>query len=127
MFYYGGFLMVALAAPVKAHPTGFIIDFGPAKWTADSEIVVHWEAADGTAFDQSVTVLDSDATPAFVRDLVAKSVLFGDSFRHRRCLVPADGFYERRTVNKKKMPISLPSRPLSSSSPRSGESTTLST
>jgi hypothetical protein len=67
----GGFLMVALAAPLKPDPAGFVIDFGPAKWTADSEIVVHWEAADGTTFDQTVTVLDADSTPAFVRDLVA--------------------------------------------------------
>jgi hypothetical protein len=73
MFCYGGFLMAALAAPLKPDPTGFVIDFGPAKWAADSEIVVHWEAADGTAFDQSITVLDADSTPALVRGLVAKA------------------------------------------------------
>jgi putative SOS response-associated peptidase YedK len=38
-------------------------------------------------------------------ETVAQSVMFGDSFRHRRCLVLADGFYEWRTVNKKKMPV----------------------
>src|SRR5262245_6829601 len=31
--------------------------------------------------------------------------MFGDSFRMRRCIIPADGFYEWRTVNKKKMPV----------------------
>jgi putative SOS response-associated peptidase YedK len=31
--------------------------------------------------------------------------MFADSFRRRRCLVIADGFYEWKTVNKKKMPV----------------------
>jgi putative SOS response-associated peptidase YedK len=49
---------------------------------------------------------ESDPKPVNAKaETVANSVLFGDSFRHRRCLVPADGFYEWRTVNKKKMPI----------------------
>jgi putative SOS response-associated peptidase YedK len=38
-------------------------------------------------------------------ETVASSVMFSDSFRNRRCLVPADGFYEWRTVAKKKLPI----------------------
>ena len=38
-------------------------------------------------------------------ETVAQSVMFGDSLRKRRCLVPADGFYEWRTVNKKKVPV----------------------
>jgi putative SOS response-associated peptidase YedK len=38
-------------------------------------------------------------------ETVAQSPLFGDSLRHRRCLVPADGFYEWRTANKKKVPV----------------------
>jgi putative SOS response-associated peptidase YedK len=38
-------------------------------------------------------------------ETVAQSVLFGESLRKRRCVVPADGFYEWRTVNKKKMPV----------------------
>jgi putative SOS response-associated peptidase YedK len=33
--------------------------------------------------------------------------MFADSFRLRRCIIPADGFYEWRTVNKKKMPVHL--------------------
>src|SRR4051812_42663809 len=47
----------------------------------------------------------NDAGPRPVNakaETVAQSVMFGDSFRKRRCLVPADGFYEWRTVNKKK-------------------------
>src|SRR5262245_9585226 len=31
--------------------------------------------------------------------------MFADSFRFRRCIVPAVGFYEWKTVNKKKMPF----------------------
>jgi putative SOS response-associated peptidase YedK len=38
-------------------------------------------------------------------ETVAQSVMFGDSLRKRRCIVPADGFYEWRTVNKKKLPV----------------------
>jgi putative SOS response-associated peptidase YedK len=38
-------------------------------------------------------------------ETVANSVLWGDSFRRRRCLVPADGFYEWKTVNRKKVPV----------------------
>jgi putative SOS response-associated peptidase YedK len=38
-------------------------------------------------------------------ETVAQSVMFGDSLRKRRCLVPADGFYEWRTVNRKKLPV----------------------
>jgi putative SOS response-associated peptidase YedK len=37
-------------------------------------------------------------------ETVAQSPLFGDALRARRCLVPADGFYEWRTVNRKKLP-----------------------
>jgi putative SOS response-associated peptidase YedK len=29
---------------------------------------------------------------------------FGEQFRERRCLIPADGFYEWKTVGKKKLP-----------------------
>jgi putative SOS response-associated peptidase YedK len=38
-------------------------------------------------------------------ETVAQSPMFGESLRKRRCLVPADGFYEWRTVNKKKLPV----------------------
>ena len=31
--------------------------------------------------------------------------MFCDSSRQRQCLVPADGFYEWKTVNKKKLPV----------------------
>jgi putative SOS response-associated peptidase YedK len=36
---------------------------------------------------------------------VAQSVMFGESLRKRRCLVVADGFYEWKTVNRKKLPV----------------------
>jgi hypothetical protein len=68
-----GFLAPVLAAPLRPQPAGFAIDFGPAKWSRDAAITVHWAAADGTAFDQSVAVPDRDATPAFVRDLIARA------------------------------------------------------
>ena len=49
---------------------------------------------------------DSGPRPVNAKtETVANSVLWGDSFRRRRCLVPADGFYEWRTVNKKKVPV----------------------
>jgi len=38
-------------------------------------------------------------------ETVAQSVMFGDSLRKRRCLVPADGFYEWKVVNKRKLPV----------------------
>ena len=38
-------------------------------------------------------------------ETVATTPMFSESFRRRRCIVPADGFYEWRTVNKKKMPV----------------------
>jgi putative SOS response-associated peptidase YedK len=38
-------------------------------------------------------------------ETVATTPMFRDSFRKRRCLVPADGFYESRTVGKHKMPV----------------------
>jgi putative SOS response-associated peptidase YedK len=37
-------------------------------------------------------------------ETIATTPMFADSFRVRRCLIPADGFYEWETVNKKKMP-----------------------
>ena len=49
---------------------------------------------------------DSGPKPVNAKaETVAQSVLFGDSLRKRRCLVPADGFYEWRTVNRKKVPV----------------------
>jgi len=36
---------------------------------------------------------------------IAGSAMFGDSFRDRPCIVPADGFYEWRTENRKKLPV----------------------
>jgi putative SOS response-associated peptidase YedK len=38
-------------------------------------------------------------------ETVAQSPMFGDSLRQRRCLVVADGFFESRTVAKKKQPV----------------------
>lgn len=38
-------------------------------------------------------------------ETVATTPMFADSFRLRRCIVPADGFYEWKTVNKKKLPV----------------------
>ena len=49
---------------------------------------------------------DSGPKPVNAKaETVAQSVMFGDSLRKRRCLVVADGFYEWRTVNKKKLPV----------------------
>src|SRR5262249_36258072 len=38
-------------------------------------------------------------------ETVGSSPMFRDSSQKRRCLVPADGFYESRTVNGKKLPV----------------------
>jgi putative SOS response-associated peptidase YedK len=38
-------------------------------------------------------------------ETIAMKPMFADSFRQRRCIVPADGFYEWKTVNKKKLPV----------------------
>jgi putative SOS response-associated peptidase YedK len=38
-------------------------------------------------------------------ETVAQSVIFGESLRKRRCILPVDGFYEWRTINKKEMPV----------------------
>jgi putative SOS response-associated peptidase YedK len=51
---------------------------------------------------------NDDAGPKPVNakaETVAQSVMFGDSLRKRRCLVPADGFYEWKPVNRKKVPV----------------------
>jgi putative SOS response-associated peptidase YedK len=38
-------------------------------------------------------------------ETVADRPMFSESFRQRRCLIPASGFYEWRTVAKKKFPV----------------------
>jgi putative SOS response-associated peptidase YedK len=38
-------------------------------------------------------------------ETVAEKPSFRDSFRHRRCLIPADGFYEWRTSPQGKQPL----------------------
>ncbi|HKB05485.1 MAG TPA: SOS response-associated peptidase [Gemmataceae bacterium] len=38
-------------------------------------------------------------------ETVAHGMMFAESFRRRRCLMPACGFYEWRTVGKKKYPL----------------------
>jgi putative SOS response-associated peptidase YedK len=37
-------------------------------------------------------------------ETVAGLSSFSDAFKHRRCIIPATGFYERRAVGKKKIP-----------------------
>jgi putative SOS response-associated peptidase YedK len=38
-------------------------------------------------------------------ETVTSIVIFRDSFRDRRCIIPADGFYEWRTEGRKKLPV----------------------
>lgn len=47
-------------------------------------------------------------------ETVATKRVFKDSFARRRCIIPADGFYEWRTVDGVKQPhfIKLPDRPM---------------
>jgi putative SOS response-associated peptidase YedK len=49
---------------------------------------------------------DAGTKPVNARaETIATTPMFSESFRRRRCIVPADGFYEWKTVNKKKMPV----------------------
>lgn len=49
---------------------------------------------------------DDGTKPVNARsETVATTPMFADSFRMRRCIIPADGFYEWKTVNKKKLPV----------------------
>ena len=49
---------------------------------------------------------DSGPKPVNAKaETVASSVMFADSFRRRRCLVPADGLYEWKAVAGKKLPV----------------------
>jgi putative SOS response-associated peptidase YedK len=49
---------------------------------------------------------DAGTKPVNARaESVATTPMFSESFRLRRCIVPADGFYEWKTVNKKKLPV----------------------
>jgi putative SOS response-associated peptidase YedK len=38
-------------------------------------------------------------------ETVATTPMFSESFRQRQCIIPANGFYEWKTVNKRKMPV----------------------
>jgi putative SOS response-associated peptidase YedK len=52
----------------------------------------------------------NDASMKLVKaraETVATTQMFADSFRLSRCIVPADGFYEWKIVNKKKLPVGL--------------------
>jgi putative SOS response-associated peptidase YedK len=49
---------------------------------------------------------DTGPKPVNARsERIATTPMFADAFRHRRCIIPADGFYEWRTVNRKKLPV----------------------
>jgi putative SOS response-associated peptidase YedK len=49
---------------------------------------------------------DSGPKPVNAKvETVSGSPVFGDALRRRRCLVPADGFYEWKTIHKKKVPV----------------------
>ena len=49
---------------------------------------------------------DTGTKPVNARsETVATTPMFSESFRQCRCIIPADGFYEWRTVNKKKLPV----------------------
>jgi putative SOS response-associated peptidase YedK len=56
--------------------------------------IPHW--AQGDAGTKPVNAMS---------ETVATTPMFADSFRQRRCIIPADGFYEWKTVNKRKMPV----------------------
>ena len=49
---------------------------------------------------------DSGKKPVNARaETVATTAMFSESFRQRRCIVPANGFYEWKAVGRKKMPV----------------------
>jgi putative SOS response-associated peptidase YedK len=68
--------------------------------------------------DRKLAMLRWGLIPAWVKDsasgaqpinakaeTAAEKPMFRDAFRHRRCLVPADGFYEWRQEDKRKQPV----------------------
>ena len=75
-------------------------------------------AADGTG--RELVMMRWGLVPSWAKDLsigakminarsetVAEKPAFRSAFRHRRCLVPADGFYEWRTEDGKKQPFRI--------------------
>ncbi|MFQ5967828.1 MAG: SOS response-associated peptidase [Acidimicrobiia bacterium] len=62
-----------------------------------------WEASDGDCFPSGRrTAAGSTSTPALRPSL--PSPAFRDAFRRRRCLIPADGFYEWQERPEGKLP-----------------------
>jgi putative SOS response-associated peptidase YedK len=68
--------------------------------------------------DRKLAILRWGLIPAWVKDsasgaqpinakaeTAAEKPMFHDAFRRRRCLVPADGFYEWRQEDKRKQPV----------------------
>jgi hypothetical protein len=62
-------LLFAVTAPIKPED-GFVVDFAPARWTAESAIRVRLKAADGTVFARDYHVAGPHVTATQVRDLV---------------------------------------------------------
>jgi len=72
--------------------------------------LMHWGLVPRWAKDKKIGFKMINARA----ETVDRKPAFRDAFRHRRCLVPADGFFEWRRVGGKKYPmyITLPSKSL---------------
>ncbi|MBY0229521.1 MAG: SOS response-associated peptidase [Gemmataceae bacterium] len=67
----------------------------------DGAALLRWGLVPSWAQDLSIGVRMLNARGETVREKPA----FRTAFAKRRCLVPADGFYEWRTVGKKRLPL----------------------
>jgi putative SOS response-associated peptidase YedK len=77
---------------VRVDPQGVQREWTNARWG----LIPHWSKTPPRS-----PLFDARAETA------SQKAAFSDAFRHRRCLVPADGFYEWKLTGKRKQPYLL--------------------
>ena len=70
--------------------------------------MLRWGLIPGWAKDEKIGARCINARS----ETVAEKPAFPSAFRHRRCLVLADGYYEWQTIGKEKLPWLFTIRPL---------------